>query len=210
MSHVVAIIDQDTCRTYPDAEFVPAGAAVFRSPEELERALPLHSMDVVRGRLLGENVQNSPSREEAARRLWHVLSLGANFKVDWSSRGYVTRKDGFGNKKIADKSPIELVQLTWVRGRDGLIDRFYEKLPKQAKQIVDILVDDGRGLWTNEEIDAVVLARGSEIQTKQSVLLIFCYYKSKLFSRKILRRVSYADFASRPEFAGMTLQDKES
>jgi hypothetical protein len=73
-----------------------------------------------------------------------------------------------------------------------------------------MLVDDGRGLWTNEEIDAVVLARGSEIQTKQSVLLIFCYYKSKLFSRKILRRVSYADFASRPEFAGMTLQDKES
>ena len=139
-----------------------------------------------------------------------MLSLGANFKVDWSSRGYVTRKDDFGNKKIADMSHIELIQLTWVRGRDGLIDRFYEKLPKQAKQIVGMLVDDGRGLWTNEEIDAVVLARATEIQTKQSVLLIFGYYKSKLFSRKILRRVSYADFASRPEFAGMTLQDKES
>jgi hypothetical protein len=208
--HVVAIIDQQTCRTYPDVESVPPGAVVFRSPEELGRALQVHSMDVIRGRLLGEPTENSPSREEASRRLWHVLSIGADFnRVDWSSGGYTTRKDNFGNKKIADISPIELIQLIWVKGKDSIIDHFYKKLAKQARQMVDMLVDDGRGLWTNEQANAVILARGAEVETKQGVLPVFNYYKSQLFQKKILRRVSYVEFASRPEFAAMALQDKE-
>ena len=210
MSHVVAIIDQSTCRTYPDAESVPAGAIVFRSSEELGRALQSHSMDVIRGRLLGEPTDNSPSREEASRRLWHVLSIGADFdRVDWSSNGYTTRKDNFGNKKIADVSPIELIQLVWTKGKNSIVDHFYRKLAKQARQMVDMLVDDGRRLWTNEQANAVILAREAEIETKQGALIVFNYYKSHLFQKKILRRVSYVEFASRPEFAAMALQDKE-
>ena len=210
MSHVIAIIDQSTCRAYPDAEAAPEGAIIFRSPEELGRALPTHSMDVIRGKLLGETVEDSPSREVAATRLWHVLSIGADVpKVVWSSQGYVTRKDAFGNKKIADVSPIELIQLTWVRGRDHMVDFFYKKLPPQARQVVDMLVDDGRKLWTNEQADAVILARASEIETKMSALRIFGYYKNELFQKKILRRVKYSEFASRPEFAAMDLLYKE-
>lgn len=210
MSHVVAIVDQDTCKVYPDAECAPPGSVIFRSAEELESSMPSSSMDVIRGRLLGQSVEHSPTRQDAARKLWHVLSIGAEiFKVDWSSNGYTTRKDNFGNRKIADLSPIELIQLVWIRGADVMADHFYKKLPKQARQMADMLVDDGRGLWTNEQANAVVLARADEIQTKQNVLEIFNYYKSHLFQKKILRKVSYAEYTSRSEFSLMTTQDKE-
>ena len=72
-----------------------------------------------------------------------------------------------------------------------------------------MLVDDGRKLWTNEQADAVILARESEIKTKMSALRVFGYYKKELFAKKILRRVKYAEFASRPEFAAMDLLYKE-
>ena len=72
-----------------------------------------------------------------------------------------------------------------------------------------MLVDDGRKVWTNDQADAIILARGDEIETRMGALAVFHYYKPRLAARKILRRVSYLDFATRPEFAGMTLLDKE-
>ena len=206
MSHVVAIIDQSTFGAYRDAESAPAGSVIFHSPEELARVLPLHSMDNIREKLLEENVESSSSRDEAARRLWLVLSVGVNFDFDWS---HEVRKDSFGGRKILDTSKIELIQLMWVRGKDPLVDTFYKKLPKQARQVVDMLVDDGRKVWTNEQADAVILDRGDEIETRMGASAVFHCYKPVLAARKILRRISYLDFATRPEFAGMTLLDKE-
>lgn len=210
MSFVVAILDQNTAKTFLYEADVPKGAMVFHSPKELSAILTNTSMDKMRERLLGEIVEPSPSREMAGVRLWHVLAIGADFdRVDWSSGGYTTRKDNFGNKKIADVSPIELIQLVWTKGKDSIVDHFYRKLAKQARQMVDMLVDDGRRLWTNEQANAVILAREAEIETKQGALIVFNYYKSHLFQKKILRRVSYVEFASRPEFAAMAIQDKE-
>ena len=209
MSHVIAIVDQSTFRACSDAGSAPPGSTVFRSPEELAGALPLRTMDVIRGKLLGEIVENSSSREEAARRLWLTFSAGVDFSVDWSSVGYEPRKDGFGNRKIRDTSRIELIQLTWIRGKDRLIDAFYKKLPKQARQIVDMLVDDGRGIWTNEQANSVLLARGDEVETTQELRRVFSYYKSELIYKRILRKVSYVEFATLPEFAGMSLIYRE-
>lgn len=210
MSYVIAIVDQNTCKTFPSASDAPKGSVVFSSPEEMAQTIPRHSLDSLRAKILGENVPASPSADVAATRLWHVLSLGADFvKVDWSSAGYSRRKDNFGNNKISSVSPIELIQLIWVRGKDRMADYFYGKLPKQARQIVDMLVDDGRGIWTNEQANAVILAREAEIDTRQGALVVFKYYKSKLFQFHILKRVSYVEFASRPEFAGLSIQNKE-
>ena len=100
MGHVVAFIDQETCRTYRDRSDAPAGSLVFASSEELGAALSTKSMDLVRGKLLGQIVEPSPSCGAAAARLWHVLSLGAELvRVDWSAKGYATQKDRFGNRK---------------------------------------------------------------------------------------------------------------
>ncbi len=208
MSYVVAFIDQDTCRTYLWASQAPMGSVVFSSPEELARSLPVRSMDSIRGQLLGEDVETSPSRDLAATRLWYVLGLGAQFaKFKWTER--IVKKDAFGNPRSADNLPTELVQLTWVRGRDHMADAFYKKLAKQEGQIVDMLVDDGRRIWTNEQAFAIIQERAAEIKTRQPLIRVWDFYRSQLYHKKILRKVSYAEFSGKPEFEGMSIQDKE-
>jgi hypothetical protein len=206
MSLVVAFIDQSTCKVFSRLSDVPEGAIAFSSPEELARAAPLQSLDKMREQLLGARVGFSSNREEAARRLWYVLTLGAPGGYD--ANKWQRRKDGFGNNKIADVSKIELIQLC-IPSNDDMVNLFYRKLAKQAKQIVQMLVDDGRSIWTNEDANSIVLARASEVEGKQGALVVFTYYKSTLFAKKILRRVSFAEFISRPEFEGVVLEIKE-
>jgi len=210
VSHVVAIIDQSTFRVCQDARSAPPGSTVFSSPEELAQVMEIHSMDVVRGKLLGEVVGSSSSREEAARRLWLTLSGAADlvYKIDWMSIGLYPR-DIFNNKKTNQTGRIELVQLTWVRGSSPIIDHFYEKLSRRAKLLVDLLVKDGRTVWTNEQVDSIIRAREDEVARPSGIYLTLYIYKSELFHKRILRKLSYLDFATRPEFAGMSLLDRE-
>jgi hypothetical protein len=209
MLHVVAFLDQNRVATFRRAEDAPAGSTVFSTPDELAKVLLTKTMDSIRESLLGEAVEPSPSRDVAATRLWHVLSLGADFvKIPPSeSFAYVRRKDAFGNDKTRHTGIIELIQLSWIPGNDYIVDFFFKKLPPQAKQIVKILMEDGRKIWTSEQANEVIKARGDEIKTSQTrgPLGIFDYYKSRLFEVKILKKVSYADFASKPEFEGMSV-----
>jgi hypothetical protein len=203
MSCVIAFIDQNTCKVYANLAEVPPGATTFSSPEELAKAAPMEALDRLRGRLLGGEVGSSSSREEAARKLWYVLSIGAEPKSFWEK--YERRKDKLGNNKIADTSRIELIKLVYTPGKDYMADFFYKELPRQAKTIIDILHDDGRGIWTGEEAVAVVMRRGDEIKTRQGVGKILTYYMSELFAKNLIRRVSFAEFVARPEFSGVSI-----
>ena len=207
MSHVIAFLDQETCRIYPTREMAPEGATVFESHKELATAVPTRTLDTIRERILGITGDRSPSAEAAAYKLWHVLTLFNSVReIDYKK---IYTLDGFGNRKYNSTARIELIQLTYVPGADPLFDVFYKKLKGQAKQVLNMLIDDGRKIWTNEQANEIIARRADEIKTSQGALYVFNYYKSHLFQKKILRRVSYAEFASRPEFAAMALQDKE-
>lgn len=204
---IVAFIDQHTCKIFTTMVEVPPGAITFSSAEELGRAVSAGTLDRIRGILLGETVEQSSSADQAAVRLWYVLALGLPTYTGEYIGKWHRQKDDFGNFKIADNSRIELIQLTYRPGRDHMVDFFYKKLPPQARKIVDILVDDDRGIWTNEEANAVVLRRASEIKTKQEPSAIFTYYKAELFTKKLLKRVTFSEFISKPEFSGITLDE---
>lgn len=205
MSHVIAFLDQSTCRAYRTAAEVPEGATIFEKPEDLANALPADSMDRVRSKLLGESCTSSPSREVAAQRLWYVLSLGANTELRMDFK-YFAQKDSFGNRKFAENGRLELIHLAWVEGEDAMIDSFRRKLPKQAQQILQMLIDDGRRIWTGDQFMAVLSARKDEVKTRQKFEKIAVFYRIKMMERRILRRVTFAEFAAKPEFANMFIE----
>ena len=211
MNYVLAFVDQETCNIYPDASAAPKGSTIFESPEELARVLTTQDADRIRGRILGVSIEHSPSAAAAASRLWHSLSIGAEAKVaEWHSKGYVKQKDNFGNDKNAGSGKkIELIQLIWTKGKDYLIDAFYKKSPRQARQIVDFLVADGNGIWTEDQVEAIMSSHESEMETKQGIIPVWTYYRQSLCLKKILKKVSLADFAAAPEFSGVSLADKK-
>jgi hypothetical protein len=129
--------------------------------------------------------------------------------VDWSSKGYKKRKDNFGNDKISSLAPFELIKLTLVKGKSGLADVFYKKLPQQAKKIIDLLIEDGRGIWTAEQADAIVVAHEDELNTRQGGLTVWHYYRRELCMKKIIKRVSFAEFSSSNEFSEISLVELE-
>jgi hypothetical protein len=203
MSHVVAFLDQGTCRTYRSLSDVPAGAAAFSSPTELAVAAATQDLDEVRRRLVGdEYFGKSSSRGEAARRLWQVLSLGVT-PDDWQT--FLRRKDKLGNNKIQDESRVEIIEYSYAPGKDYMRDFFYKKLPKQAKTCMDILLEDGRGIWTGEDAMALIVENQDRIETKQGARLVFKYYRPFLFQWKLLKRVTFEEFATSSEYQGLAL-----
>jgi hypothetical protein len=207
MGHVVAFIDQDTCKVFHGPEDAPPGSVIFSSPEELGKALQKQSMDSIRGRLLGMAVDPSETRAIAAVRLWHVLSVGADacaLKMRWG-KDYPGTVDSFGNRRSGHHLKFELIQLTWVPGRDHMADHFYKTLAPQSRQILNMLVDDGRGIWTKDQVHEVILSRRGELTSCQNPLYLFKYYSRDYFPKHLLKKVSYADFASSPEFSGKSL-----
>jgi hypothetical protein len=205
VGHVVAFLDQSTCKIYPNLSEVPEEAVAFSSPEELAKAASTEALDAMRKALIGQDVGTSSSREQAAQRLWYVLSLGGTPEVSWSSWDRKRVLDNLGNNKIADTSKIEVIQLTYVAGKDHMADFFFKKLPKQAKLIMSMLIEDGRGIWTNEEANAIIAKRANEIETRQDPMRIFSYYKGEFFRKKLMRRMTFAEFAAHPELSGTTL-----
>jgi len=203
MSHVVAFLDQSTCRTYRSLLDVPGGAAAFSSPAELAKACSTRDLDEMRKQLLGEEYfGRSGSKEEAARRLWHVLSLGV---LPESWRNWPRKKDKFGNDKVQDESRVELIEYSHVPGKDHMQDFFYKKLAKQAKICMEILAEDGRGIWTNEDACAIILEHQDRMATKQGALKVFEYYRPFLFQKKLLKRVTFEEFATSAEYQGIVL-----
>lgn len=200
MSHekcAIAILDQRTWRLIRPSDPEPPGSVVFRSPAELEISLTTETMDRIRGQILREITHKSESKKIAALKLWHVMTLGAEALTRKQNPGKKT--DFFGNPKNYEISPIELIQLLWCPGANHMADFFQKKLPPQAKQILNMLIEDGRRIWTGDQADQVIERRESEIISKNGALWVFRYYKSRFFQQKLLGRLSYADFANRVE-----------
>ena len=208
MDYVVALLNQSEFGVFRHRAEVPPGSAVFESPEELARATTKQSLDVIRGRLLGEEVEPSLSTLEAAVRLWHVFGIGAHLKkIDWTTK--VRSLTVFGTPKVAAHGQIELIAISYFPGRTHMFDVFFRTLAPQAKKIVKFLLEDGRGLWTRDQYEAVVAAREAELDSIQGWRKVLTYYQPALFSKKMIRRVSLEEFARRPEFAGISLLDRQ-
>jgi hypothetical protein len=197
---IVAFIDQSSYKICHSPQEVPPGSVQYSSPEDLMRGLPIATIDkIIAGVLHQSTVVHSQSHFAAANRLWYLLTLGEPTKE--MSKEWSIRKDSFGNPKYMDASGIELIELCYVPGKDSMVDLFFKKLPAQAKKIYEILKDDGRGIWTNAQALELVIARGAELKTKQGPGKVFDYYRSEMFLKKILRRLTYAEFSQRQNFS---------
>lgn len=197
MSFVVALFQDNTCKAYRSKDEVPAEAAmVLESPEELAKTAPKESLDKIRGSLLGEPTtvtSKSQTADEAARKLWYVLGLQAPDPLNFYSVG--RQKDKLGNDKVAENGDFELIQLMFKPGVDYMADFFYKKLPKQAKQIVDILLEDGRGIWDADTMNQILVSRAGEFNTRQKIEKVISFYRSELVAKRILKRVTYLEFS---------------
>ena len=211
MPKVVAIVDQHSCTVCRSIDEAPPGSTTFSSPEELAASMTVQAMDSVRGKLLNVGVEPSPSRELAAARLWKALLLDADIRLkdDWYDRySSLARKDSFGNRKWSDVTPTELLQLLY-RPEDPMKVFFYRKFPRSIKKIIDLLVEDGRGIWTLEQVNEILRKHEGEITAKKDrVFNIFRLYRSLMIVKKMLRRVKYLEFVSDHRFKGYSLLDK--
>ncbi len=139
----------------------------------------------------------------AAKLLWATImelvpGMGATLP-----RKLSRTTDAFGNPRNPDRSKLELICLAYVPGQDRMQDFFYKRLSKQEKAILAILVKDGRGIWTSDQMEELMVAKASELATVQDPLTVFKYYRGSLLERRFLRRVSYEEFAKK--YRGVSL-----
>lgn len=207
MNHIFAFSDQSTCRAYRTKEDVPEGSVVFESPEDMARILTIESMDRVRRRLLGHEIGLSSSREDASRKLWETLSIGVDLSIELI--GKPARKLTIsGTPRIRNNKPIELMMLTWERGKDKLLDQFKDRLPLLARQMVDFLVEDGRRIWTGPEFSKVIMDRGHEMVTRQGLDKVIKFHRMTLYNRLLIRRISFVEFAASERLAAIAKANK--
>jgi len=209
---VVAFIDQGTCRLYLNKEDAPIGTIVFCDWDELGAAMTRESMDATRTRLMGGDALASSSKDDAARKLWHLLCAKYRntlpTKLDPSKKfrpDIPVRTDNFGNRKYLPRNPVEVVILTYVPGKDVVKDFYYNKLWPQAKLIIDTLMADGRGAWTNDQMLDMLEEKEAEFKTRQGVWKILRYHRSRLIHKRLIKRVSYEDFAKSPAYKKYSL-----
>jgi hypothetical protein len=208
---VIAFISQSDYRVLPSESAAPRGSVVFKNREQFMANLTTSQMDTMRAKLLGAKVQSSADRKEAADRFWHVLELGQRVlspnPVNLSAHSvHVTNK--LGSRKFMNSGRIELLQYAYVPGKDRLIDIFYKKLPPQAQAILRILKEDGREIWTNEEASNLVAENkdGYIVTDCQTPMSVFRYYRPRLCDRKLLKKISFSEFCSKPELRGISEQ----
>lgn len=190
---VLAFLDQGNVQVLRNLHNVPEKATCFRSPESLSLAAPASVLDEVRENLSGMSGHRSETDLVAARRLWYFFELSLPPETPRRKR----KVDAFGNHRVAATSPIELLQLTYVVGSDPMVDHFHDTLPNQARQIVSTLQQDGRGIWTGEEAAQVAISGLRNLESRQNPRKIFDYYRSILYTRKILKKVSYVEYSNR-------------
>lgn len=200
MGHVVAILDQSTFKVFRDSDRIPSSAMVFSSWRDMSRVMSASVMDKVRDRLLGDKLPASISADEAAKRLWHVMMLGVD-RIVVAPR-FSPRLDKLGNK-MRRGGRIELLQLAYSPGKSRSMDLFYKKLCPQGKIILNILIDDGRMIWTNEEAAGIVHANSDKIASRQSIAWLFNYYRSFFINYQLVKRVTYAELAKGLRKAGI-------
>jgi hypothetical protein len=65
----------------------------------------------------------------------------------------------------------------------------YDKLPRQAKVILDLLNDTGRENFTEASIEVVLTENQDELKTKQDPMKIFAFYRHRLVEEGHLEEV---------------------
>lgn len=65
----------------------------------------------------------------------------------------------------------------------------YEKLPRQARVIMDVLNDSGREILTEAVVEVLLLEGKEKLRTKQDVMKIFAYYRKDLLEGGHLEEV---------------------
>lgn len=192
---IVAFINDSEYRTFRNPADVPQGATSFSSAEELGRALSVQSLDRMRSALVGRQLPPSDSRTNAANKLWYLLTV-AEPPIDlYTPREKTTT--ALGTVKCLTTAKVELIEMVWFPNCPGMADFYVRKMGGMKRQIFDMLVDDGRGIWTEQDVVKIVVDRGSELRTKQTPFMVWNIYRSEYFNKGILRRLSYLDLSKR-------------
>lgn len=151
-------------------------------------------------------VARSKSVEQAALRLWQAINVDEELFTFSTYLKVGKSKTKLGTLRSLPTGRTELMELIYEPGKDPIIDHFYERLLPQAKCIIDMLMKDGRRIWTGEELKRIVFRNRKDMHTRQDPLLILNYYRGSLINKKMLRRVTYQEFSEDPRFAGKTLE----
>jgi hypothetical protein len=65
----------------------------------------------------------------------------------------------------------------------------YDKLPRQAKVVLDLLNDTGRENFTEASIEVILTENQDELKTKQDPMKIFAFYRHRLMEEGHLEEV---------------------
>lgn len=199
---VVFLGDGRTVLRLPIGTESPEGSATFFSPEQMSILLDRRSMDSARKSLLGSPVE-SRDADDSARLLWETIMELVPGVGSELPRKLERAKDAFGNNKNIDRSPHELIGLAYVQGADSMRDFFYKKLSKQEKAIIQIFAENGRGIWTKDQADQLIMDNAGKLKTTQDPLKVYNYYRGSLLEKKFLRRVTFEEFSKK--YPGVSL-----
>ena len=202
---VVAFKDENTYSVYTNTQSVPENLVTFNSPEELGKELSIEELDNIRKRLLQTEVEKAPSKEMAERMLWAALTAGYSDDPHPDVPSTTLMKvDRFGNRAHLTRKKRELVELIYIPGSDPMVDHFMKKIPRQGKAIINTLLADGQGIWSYDDAVKIIELSGL-IKGVQGVKVVFGFYFSFFIHYKIIRRVSYLQFATDPKYKGRKL-----
>ena len=171
-------------------------AMVFDSWEKMVRIYTPSEMDLVRGRLLYCPVSKSKTAEEAAKLLWRTFALVLPQPGRRMLRKLPPKRDLLGNRKTEKFSnKTELLQVTYVPGQDPIQDVFYKKLARQARVMVDLLLEDGRQFFQQSEVLEIFRANADRIGTKQPIDVLWGWYCHKLVARRLVKKLGFTEYA---------------
>lgn len=202
---VIAFFSQETCRLYSSEKEVPSGAlVVFTSPTNLSKEMSIKDMDATRRKILQQDVVKSRNKDEASLRLWSALNLMAEESREDLvniTKKLPTAQDRAGNRRAEDRTPLELIQLTYAPDEGRLVDVFYHRLCRQAKLIIDLLIEDEKGIWTAHQVQEILKKSEEEFKTRQGVEKIFRFYLHRLVGFNFVKKIKFIDAAKNPELA---------
>lgn len=129
----------------------------------------------------------APTKSESAKKLWMYMCRTALSAHEAQIPEGKTRKRGRPRNDAHARGYLMLV----LKPSD-ITFTMEENLPKQAISMIEIILEDGRERFTEDEMKAVIAegAAAGQLKTKQDPWRIFQYYRPKLIQYDVLRQTN--------------------
>jgi hypothetical protein len=181
-------------KRFDKVEHVPAGCRTYTSKAEL-RGQTKKQLETIYSYVKGCDPKNFKDHDTAVDNVWHAFSqLPAFDPIKDDPEGQERRRkaaaknveptDAGDKKKSYQKKREENKYV--IKPETEKSKKMVSELAPQAQDVVAIIRKDGRPLYTELELRALMDANKEKLRTRQTAWRIFQYYRSNLIGADVL------------------------